>query len=573
MADFLGTTSASAGVTTYSIRGNEGSEEAYQRGTSQIAFSDRFDEDGLTDGELSAEGVKTNKVVGTERLGVFMDQGFPDWFENFHVIPRSVTLGNVFSETTQAFQIHSGFRRLQGTWSSFTNNAGAGVTLTGGPSLPATMYPQEDYGATLTVSTSGPASVDSTLDFGFSGGITISVPITLQRLVLFPIRPEIPYRETLGFLTDIIEADDGTEQRIALRKNPRQFFEWNVALDSGTFDQSRTNALLFDWQARTWGVPVWHESTDLTVASLASATTFNVSSTANADYRVGSLFMVYEDSQTFDVLEISALTATTITAASGAANAYSAGAYVTPLRQGNLERNVSSSRFRSMDQTLQLRFRIKDNDANLADTSAFGTYNSKVLLDSCNVARNGSVAESFTTALIVIDNNTGQVFQDPTWTRGKRGTTLTLSAHTKAEVWDLRELMHAIRGRQISFYVPTFAKDLLPDNDLTSGSPDLDVVNVGYVQFIQDRQPKNHVWVRLLDGTTYTREVLSSVETTSTRETLTLDANWPGNIAQADIDRISFLEEVRFESDEIQILHERGERLVYFTAPVITTFD
>jgi len=570
MADFAG--QATTTFATYNLGGNQGSEEAYTGHDGTINFSDNLADEG-DPGVLSAGPGKTSKVLNAEHAGLFGDVAYPDWFEDYHVIPRVLDLGNVLGTTTAALVIHSAYRRTTGSWTGFTNNAGAGVELSGEPALSATMYVHEDYGFSVVVSTNGPASVDSTLDFIFDGTTTISVPITLQRLVLFPVRPEIPYRETLSFLTDIIRSDDGSEQRIAVRKNPRQLFEWNVALDTGTFDQSRVNTLLFDWQGRVWGVPIWHEQTKLTAAASSGVTSFTVDSTADADYRVGGLFLVYTDAQTFDVLEVSATTATTITAATASGASHAVNAVVCPLRTGVMESNVASSRYPTLDQTLRVLFRVKDNEANIGDTSAFSSYNSKVLLDGCNVMRGATVPENFITNLAILDNNTGQVYQNPIWSRGKRSSSLTLSAHTKAEVWDTRQLFHALRGRQVSFYLPTFAKDLLPDNDLTSGSPDLDIVNVGYVGFTQDRQPKDRLWIRLNDGTTYTRRVLSSATTSATRETLTLDANWPSNISQASIDRISFLEEVRLDSDEIEVLHERGNRVVFFSAPTITTFD
>lgn len=574
MADFAGQQSATSMLISYGFGGNEGSEEAYTGVTGAPNFTDELGDNGQEAGVPEAGPGLADFLGDSEFAGLFSDVAYPDWFEKYHVLPRVVQLGNIFGTTSEDFVIHSAYRSRIGTWSGFTNNAGAGVTLSGAPAFPATMYPHEDYGATLIVTTSGPASVDSTLEFEFDGGSTVVVvPITLDRLVLFPVKPELPYQETLAFLTDIIRSDDGSEQRIALRKNPRQLFRWNVALDTGTFDQSRVNMLMFDWQGRVWGIPVWHEATLLSASASAGATTFNVDSTANADFRVGGLFLIYTDSGTFDVLEVSALTATTITSSSASANAYAANAEVVPLRTGVMESNVSSSRFRTLDQTIDVSFLVKDNDSDIGDTSAYDTYNSKVLLDGCNVALSDTVPENFQTALSILDNLTGQFYQTPVWARGKRGSSLTLSAHTKAELWQVRRLFHALRGRQVSFYLPTFAKDLLPDNDLTSGSPDLDIVNVGYVQFAQDRQPKDRLWIRLVDGTTYTRAVLSSAETSSSRETLTLDANWPSNISQSDIERISFLEEVRLDSDNVEVTHERGRQTVFFQVPVITTFE
>mgnify|MGYP003630337007 FL=1 len=173
----------------------------------------------------------------------------------------------------------------------------------------------------------------------------------------------------------------------------------------------------------------------------------------------------------------------------------------------------------------------------------------------------------------MIDNTVGITAQDSPWDNGKRSTTLTLRAGSRAEVWNLRQLMHSFAGRQVSFYVPTFGQDLIADQPLDTASQDLVITNIGYTQFVRLRQPRTHIWLRLKDGTVITREITTAVETSSLVETLTMNTTWGQTIALADIDRISYLEEVRFNSDNISIEYSRGERQVYLSAPIISTFD
>lgn len=525
---------------------------------------------------LAQTGSKTDFVVGNSFVADWSDRfsGFPEWFANYHVVPRSFDFGNILSTQTSPLVVFSGFRRTFGTWSSFVNNAGAGTTLLGQPSLPAVMNPLAGYAMTLEVSTNGNPSVDDDLAFVFDfGAETINVPIVLNRIVLFPVRPEIPYQEKLQFLTNIIPHADGTEQRLKLRKNPRQLFEWDVRMDDGDFDKSRMDTLLFDWQSRTWGVPMWHESTPLTVAASIGALTINVQSTADADYRVDGLVMIYTDASTFDVQTISSFTSTTITLKNATLNAFAVGSTVAPMRTGNMRRNVSASRFRSADQNLRVQFRILDNDANLADTTGWSTHNSKVMLDTCNVMVGSTISDQYVRDMILLDNDTGITYQDGIWDKNKHGFSLTLSVKTKAELWNVRQLLHALGGRQVSFYVPTFNQDLLPTAAMATASQDLVIQNIGYTQFVRGRQPKNRLWMRLTDGTIITKEIITWVETTTTTETLTVDSTWGQDITLAEIDRISYLEEVRYNTDEITIRHERGERLVRISAPVITVFD
>ena len=518
---------------------------------------------------------KTNTVLDQTFSGLWSDMTVViDWFENYHVIPRSFDFGNILSAQASPMEVFSGYRTQVGEWTSFVNNAGAGTTLDGQPALPAVLSPLEGFSMTLEVGINGNPSVDSTLDFQFdTSGALILVPIVLNRVVLFPIRPELPYREKLGFLTDMLIHEDSSEQRLAIRKNPRQVFEWEVRTDDDTFDDVRLDTLMFEWQARTWGVPMWHEATSLTVAATIGQLTINVDTTDDADYRIGGLVLVFQDSGTFDVQTVSSFTTTTITLVNGILNNYSIPTVVLPLRTGNLQNNVPTSRFPSGDQSTTLRFRVLDNDANLADTTGWPTENGKVLLDDCNVLRGSTKPASYLRDIVVVDNTTGLTTQDSPWDHGLMGYPLTLRSDSKAETWRLRKLMHAFRGRQVSFYVPTFRKDMLLDTELTSASTDLNIVNMGYVQFIHERQPRNRIWIRMKDGTILTRVINSSVETSLTRETLVVDSSWPSTFAIADVDRISYLEEVRYDTDTIEFRYTPGGRQVYVTAPVHTLAD
>lgn len=548
--------------------------EAYERAAvSEPLVADDLDLTLLMH-NLVAGGGKTNFVQNNVFAGLFEDVATPDFFENFHVVPRSFDFGNILSTQTSPLEVFSGYRKEFRTWSSFVNNAGAGTTLLGVPSLPATMNPLDGYVMTLEVSTNGNPTVDDDLAFVFDfGGTTINVPIVLNRIVLFPVRPELPYRERMQFRTDIIPHEDGGSQRIRIRKNPRQLFNWDIRLEDGFFGKQRIDTLLFDWQARTWGLPMWHEATDLTVAATAGDLTINVTSTADADYRIGGLALVFVDGTLFDVQTIDSFTATTITFENAILNSYPVRAAVVPLRTANMREEVQGARFPNANQDLQISFRVLDNDADLADTTGWPTYNGKVLLEDCNVLPGGSMSESFIRRIVLNDPGSGVTSQDSPWAYGKRGYPLTLRANSKAETWDLRQLMHHFGGQQISFYVPTFGKDLTPTGTLLNASNDLDIENIGYTQHVQNRGPKRHIWIRLTDGTTLQREVTSSTEIDADNETLVVDSAWPNDITVAEIDRISYLEEVRYNSDEIEVNYTRGLRQTYFSGPVITTFD
>jgi hypothetical protein len=527
-----------------------------------------FNDDGQ---QTPIVGVNFNNARVQEAVGI-------DWWERFHVIPRSVELGQILSTQQVPFEVYSAYRRTFNDWTSFINGAGDGTELLGLPTLPYTFGPQSsgDLTLILEVSTSGAASVDDTLDFGFDGPQTSEIPITLSRVVLFFVDPQMPYEESLEFYTDIQNRKDGSEKRDSPRKNPRQLFEWDFILEDGT-ERTRVHNLLFDWQSRVFGIPIWHEATRLTADASISDLTITVDSTAYADYRTtgSDLVLIYESQTKFDVLPLASLTATTLTLESGLLNDYavSDNVIVMPLRTGKVANTIQGSRFPSADARMKIRFRVDDNDTDIADTSAFSSYNSKVLLDDCNGLRS-SMGETFQHDVIVLDNETGLVFTDTSWDQHKRLHRKVFYTNSKQTLWETRQLIHALRGRQVSFYIPSFSNDLQADQDLTMGSALLSIENVGYAQYVRQRFGRQHIRVTFLNGDPpLLREILSSSEVSATRESLTLDAVWPSTVALADIDEIQFVELVRFNTDRIRFNYQTGGHTVKVFAPVKAVFE
>ena len=500
--------------------------------------------------------------------------GWETWFESFHVVPREFHFGNLLSTQTVPIEVYSAFRRDNHNWTAWINNAGLGTSILGLPTFPHTFVPQSNGllpGLQLQVTTNGPPVVDADLEFVF-GTVpqTIFVPITLKRVVLFGVRPELPFTERLRWSTEVLRRINGTEQRISARKNPRQVFEWDFVLDDGP-ERAYFHNVLFQWQSRIFGLPVWFESTNTTTAVAANATTINVSATNFADYRVGGLVLVYKDRSTFDVVELASLTSNTLTLVSGVLNAYPTGTFVMPLRTGYARRSIEGSRFVVGAARLKMLFEVLDNDISIASTAAFPTFNSKVHINGCNSVR-GEMSEQLETDIVVFDNEVGIPTQSSPWDVGKRISQLALLVKGRQALWEARQLLHALRGKQVSFYVSTFSNDFTIDSAITAGTI-INVANVGYTQFVQNRPPHNVIRITYNDGTPDDiRTIVSSSIVSSTREALTLNSAI-GAHAQSAVKKIMYVEKVRWDSDEILIRHEAGDRVRRITGPIKTVFE
>lgn len=518
-----------------------------------------------------------------------------DWFERVHVLPRTkMQFGLVVTTVTRTYELFNAFRHSNAVLNTVAINVGAGVSLPLLPTPPASLAPFtsfKDPSSTralelpiplgggpgmvklvVSVGPDGPPTFDGTIDFTFGPGGVVSLSLSGQRVAFLSPRYEAPLVESMAFLTDVIEAVDGKEQRIALRKNPRQGLEVTYLLD--LTERQRFQNLLMEWQGNAFAVPVWHEELFTTAAASASATSVSVQSTANVDLRVGGMGVVFESPTKFDVIVISAVTSTTVSFTTTPLTfSYSAGASVVPVRVAFLVDAVRGGRAINNLERFEASFLVDDNDtgALTADTTGWSTYLGKVLLDDCNVL-DSEIPFELSQRVTRVDSATGVVSQSSRWDKNKRVHQKGFGAHDRAEITKLKRLLLALRGRQKSFWIPTFIDDLTVVANLTSGSSTMDVENVGYVRFVQNREPKRTFKITFTDGTSAVRVVQSSTLISATVERLTLDTTWGSTKTPAEVRRVQFYELVRFDADELNLEFKRAGN-ARLLAPVRQVFD
>jgi len=492
-----------------------------------------------------------------------------NWFDIVHILPRRIDAGNILTVQVYELEIYNAFLYESHELQTFINNAGVGVSITDLPALPYTIPAQKSLIMTLEVTPNGIPTLSTTLDFDTDLPYLLVMPLTGTRIVMFPFEPEAPLTERLLFLTDVLEMVDGTEQRVGLRRAPRQEFVLRLMREDG-IERQKVDYLLFDWSSRVFGLPAWAEPAYTTLAATASGTVVQVNDTTLSDFREDGLAIIFESEDKFDALEVETVGPTSITFKTPYGNNYGVGTRVMPLRTAMTSVPVKERRWAVNLAELELVMRVLDNDVDLSDTSDWPVYNGKVLLDDPNAIEetlDGDISRSVT----VFDGSTGKFSQTSTNDRARRGSAKTFITNTREGLWQVRKLLHALRGKQVSFYLPTFSKDLILAGNYTSGNTDILVSNVGYSRFAAQRTPKVDVHIILKDGTDFERTITASAEVNEDTEQLTLSSPIGQNIAVSDIYRIEFYEKVRIDNDEITIEHRsaNGEATIGFPVKVV----
>lgn len=520
------------------------------------------------------------------------------WWEDLHILPRAkIEFGNLITQVESEYEIYNSYRdgTLIGLDSINATAVQPGVTL---PEMTAT-YSIEAQTSALNTSTTGQttagavgslgtlvklkvvaatdglSSFDGTITFADVGTETVTLDVSGARIVLIPMEYEAPVNETLAFLTDIMTAVDGKEQRLALRKNPRQLFEVLYKLDGN--DRQRMQNFLMDWTDNLFGFPLQHERVFLSAATNIGATSFSTSGAADVDFRVGGLAVLFTDANTFDVITIATVSDTTITSTDPVLNAYAANTVIWPVRTAIIRGAVAGSRHQNDLQEFRVTFEVIDNNTGTltGDVSAYSTYNSRTLFDGCNVV-SGPTPEEYGRRVHRIDNSTGKVHVSSTWDRNKRRAQKGFVLHNRAEILAFRKTMIGLAGRQKSFYLPTFIDDLTPTDDLTISTKTMEIANQDYARFVVNRQSKIIAKVTYTDGTAAQVNEIDPATAvtapTSSTELLTFVDNWAVTKTAALVKRVEFYELMRFDSDNVNITYPRIG-LAECSMPVFQVFD
>jgi hypothetical protein len=174
-------------------------------------------------------------------------------------------------------------------------------------------------------------------------------------------------------------------------------------------------------------------------------------------------------------------------------------------------------------------------------------------MDMCNITGR-AYTQKLTHKNTRVDYDIGLIQAFSTQLVGVSSHPLKMQNDTNLEEWERRGLLYALRGRQISFFLPTNQPDMQLITDALSGATTIDIENIGYTKFIQNRAPIQDIQITLNDGTVNYHRVTGSVEI-SPGERLTISPGLAQDTSVADTKEICFLLQQRMASDNARITH------------------
>lgn len=334
--------------------------------------------------------------------------------------------------------------------------------------------------------------------------------------------PETRYRERLIWRTDIPKGADGSEQRIATRRPPRQQIEMPFVLPTPNA-HTRAAALVHRWAKHNWGLPIWHDHVTISSALSAGATTVPVDTTAS-DFRDDSFAMLWQPGQ-YEVVDIATTSASQLNLSAPLINDYSGQTKVMPLRRARLYGRAKVQRFRGGAGRLTLPLEAIDNEE-VSGYTAAQSYDGMAVLTTPAYLPNQLYESVADPDLIIVDGLTGAVDDTPVSDYNIVAQPHILIAETPAEAWSLRQWLYAIRGRQKKFLVPTFAEDLTLTQQIGAADVTVNVAHAGLAATMDGNTIREYIAVR--DGgrgsAITVRRVTAIAQVDSDTEQLTIDA-------------------------------------------------
>lgn len=484
-----------------------------------------------------------------------------DFYGRIHYSTLTFDLGNVISATDREVLIWNAYLGQARTLASLpaTGDEGIIVTLPGTGSLPLVFPSLAEYTFTFTITTDGPPVIDAAYNFTWDNPSDNAIArFTGSRITAWLWRPDWKHgiTETLEWLTDVIRASDGTEQRIRLRALPRRAFDFSYGVEGQ--QRRRMEAALWDWQARVWLLPIFTDAQQTTIAHTSGAQAITVPTTGY-DYHPGG-FGIFIDHATdrHEVFQIDTVTADGVTTRRPLTMDWPARTHIYPATPARLAARHRMDRFTGDYADARASFRLTDPATFTASEGTAASYRGIPVFEQRHNWSRDHAEESRRTVR-TIDMQTGLWSDDDE--SGKPETLIShrWTAANRAEIAALRAWLYARAGRLTHFWRPTFLPDLVVTAPIPEHGGSIDIAAIGYTKHYKLAIGRRDIRLEHIDGTVYYARITAAQEVDAQTERLALDIIFDRQILQSEIARVSFMTLRRLDTDRIELAWWSGE--------------
>lgn len=423
----------------------------------------------------------------------------------------------------------------------------------------------------VTVGMDGPLVFASDITFNSSCN-TVILHVTGTRAphlsgdvgyLFFPHNWENGLDESLSWKTDVLIAHDRTEQRIQLRTMPRRSFDLRLLVSGAA--RRKLETWLGLRKTRYLFSPVWRDTGMISTALAAGSSTVFVDQPEYLDFSEGRWLAVYDSWNHFEIRTVTGIGANFVAVDAPFLENWPDGSKVVPCRYGLGLAQRRISRF--TEEVAEYAITFEALNESLMPTMA--TPDLYLNVPVCPFVPSWiNPEESLDNKWVRLDNDTGWVEYDiqsiePVMTR--EASFLLIG---RAAIDQLLRFLFACAGRLAPFWMA--ANDRSFDLAATAalGASTIIISPIDYEYSLSGSPARSCVELITTDGTIIRRRITAIATLPSGNEQLTIDAPLPMAISSATLNRCSWMEQVRLDSDDLKLHWISGECLE-ITLPIV----
>lgn len=368
-------------------------------------------------------------------------------------------------------------------------------------------------------------------------------------LPIFSLRPDWSQgiMERLSWRTDVLQAQDASEQLRGTRRSPRRLWEFAVLAERN--ERRFVQHLAFGNGAGRWQLPVWTDGVPLS-AALASGSTVVPVDTVGREFAPGFAVILGEDAREAELLTVSGVTSTQLTV-TATTRAWGVGAVVCPAVVARMDGAHALQAFTGDAGYGVARFNAAQANP-MASTAPATIYRGLPVFDFPIVTPRDPV-QAFDRTLEAWDDDIGipAVFDLAGMPLPRQQ--LDVCAHGRTEIAQLRALLGWMDGMREALWLSTYQQDLRVLANIGSSATQITVAASNYTLDVAMELNRRDIRIETWSGASYHRRITACAAPGDGTELLTIDSALGSAVNAIDVKRVSFLQLVRSDSDLFEL--------------------
>jgi hypothetical protein len=370
-------------------------------------------------------------------------------------------------------------------------------------------------------------------------------------------RPQANIVETLEWKTSILKSHNGTEQRIKIRKSPRQYFKLKLILNNDKIN-TQFDSVIHAWQKENWLIPIWTEFVRHTEDINAHDFEINVDTTF-ADFRDSNKAMIWQSQDNWEVVSVTTKTNDKLNLDYSVLSNYSGEKFIIPVRTAYVTSYSRKEKQNSPISIVELVFSVYDN-INIIDYEIENSYDSFDLL-TIPAFMNNTHEEISDGDILLMDFKTGIFKVDSNTDFNIVTQNHIFFNDSKQSCWKFRQFLHYLCGRQKSVLIPTFRDDIIQANSIEFDDSFVEIENIKLAENMGFNKLRKYIGFYFNNGNLIIRKIENIEELNDEKEKITFNYIL-GNDAPIEVGdcKICFVDKCRLSSDRVEIKWPNAHR-------------